>query len=65
MLKVTNSVRVVFEPGTSEYLEKKKCEWKIISFDQFGMEIKILFENPIYISRADLVDIMKVSFHNT
>ena len=65
LLKVTNSVRINFVPGPSQYLDKKSAKWNITTIDEFGMSVKLFFENPVYVARDELLDLIKVSYHNT
>ena len=64
-MKLTNSVRLLFVPGSPYNLDKKATSWNITSIDQFGLKIKLFFKNPVYIAREELFDILKISFHNT
>ena len=62
---MTNSVRLTFLPGSSYNLDKKSANWNVTTVDEYGMSINLKFDNPIYIARDELLDLLKVSFHNT
>ena len=65
LLKLTNSVRVVFVPGSENLIEMKTANWNITQISQTGMSIQLTFKSPIHISKDDLVDQLRISFHNT
>ena len=65
LLKITNSVRPTFIPGSSSYIDKQGATWWVQEVNEDGMVIKLAFDNPIYIARGELPDLFSVSFHNT
>ena len=56
LLKMTNSVRLVFIPGSPDNLDEKEVKWNITRVDEKGMLIKLMFKNPVYIARDELLD---------
>ena len=52
-------------PGSAEYLDKKTFNWTLSELDEEKIEIRLIFDNPTYISAGDYEDIVKISFFNT
>ena len=56
----------MFVPGSSENLDKKtNFTWDVTAFNGKEISINFYFANPLYISVDSLIDVIKISFHNT
>ena len=64
LLKATNSLRAELLPGSDYDIENKEFIWKLEKIDTEEFYLRLIFENPQYIS-MDQIDSMKLLFMNT
>ena len=61
---MTNSVKIDLVPANDMHVEKKTFTWKLLSYDENGIGLKVNFDNPIYLSVGG-IDTLKIQFFNT
>ena len=61
MLKGSSPIEVTVVPGESSDPTKMDFEMEVISFDESGMEIELLFKDANYISANDPSDELSIT----
>ena len=64
LLKISNSITLELIPGNLMNVELKQYDWKLITFSETNLDIKIVFDNPTVIS-FDTPDNILITFMNT
>ena len=64
LLKISNSITLELIPGNLINVELKQYDWKLISFSETKLDIKIVFDNPTVIS-FDTPDTVLITYMNT
>ena len=62
-LKLNESIKFELVPATDYYLEKKAFEWSLARIDENGLDFKVKFDHPEYISFGG-IDTLKVMINN-
>ena len=63
-LKLKESIQFELVPGTDYYIDKKAFKWSLTQIDENGLDFKVKFDHPEYISFGG-IDTLKVTINNS